>query len=97
MPSDNEPQDVTLYTRFAEAYRELTNDIDRREVTNLQQLATGYAWGYQDACGTKDTTAAQDFSYAYGEHAAHYALERTAFRRNVPDCYKLWVEGKPFN
>lgn len=91
------PDVATWYQRFLAAHRELRNDYQRREVFYQVQLATGYAWGQQDgSAGERDTSDAADFAYSYGEYAALFALERIGSRRNVPDCYRLWREGKPF-
>lgn len=89
---------INWYQRLTAVQQQAQSDSAADEISKQVNLALGYAWGIQDASGVaRDSQDASNFSYAYGEHAGLYHLEKLPYRRNVADCYSRWVDGRSFN
>lgn len=68
---------------------------DRRvDVARLQSQAMAYVWGREDAGeARRGDNASWDFCYAYGAHAAEYALERRGSRWSIRHAWDVWSTG----
>lgn len=67
----------------------------QREVIELMEKATGYAWGWQDAGGdSRSHDQAWDFHIAYGMHAAEYAMEWRGSRHAIQDAFASFRMGR---
>jgi hypothetical protein len=65
----------------------------RRDVDQLHGQAIAYVWGWQDAGGApKDTQVSTEFGYAYGIHAARFAVGVVSFRPSIQDAYQRWIQ-----
>lgn len=83
---------VPDFTELTARHRALP-PATQTEVMMLRYQAIGYVWGWQDAGESiKDTGSSIDFGDAYWGHALDYAEEKSCFRINVPDAFKLWRE-----
>lgn len=62
---------------------------DERTVDFFRGQATAYVWGRQDAGeDARDTGYSIDFGYAYGIHAARYALGEIGCRTNFERAFR---------
>jgi hypothetical protein len=84
---------MSVEVDYAAYYRRLLDemtDVQKARVKVLRHEAIGYVWGWQDARGEKDTGVSLDFGYAYGAHAAEYALELFGWRMSPSAAWKCW-------
>lgn len=89
---------VSLFERFTDMVGIIADESVRKQVEILAAQATGYVWGRQDAGeSARDTGYSADFGYAYGIHAAEYALGLSSSRRNIQDAFNRFKAGEDFS